>query len=767
MSNSQELLEGMNDKQAEAVVTTEGPLLVMAGAGSGKTRVLTHRVAYLIEEKGVLPWNILAITFTNKAAKEMQERVGKLLGESANDVWVSTFHALCVRILRRDIEKIGYNRAFTIADTSEQRTLMKRICGELNIDTKKFDPRSILSEISNAKNALLTPAEYSDKANSMFENMVARAYKLYQQELEANQALDFDDLIMKTIELFEQDQETLEFYQNKFHYIHVDEYQDTNDAQYRLVNLLARGYQNLCVVGDADQSIYGWRGANMNNILNFEHDYPQAKTVMLEQNYRSTQNILDAANEVIVNNVNRRKKKLWTENGQGEKISYYRAQSEHDEAQFIVAKIKEEREKYGYHYNDFAILYRTNAQSRVIEETFLKSSVPYTMVGGHKFYDRKEIRDVLAYLTLIVNPQDSMSFTRVVNTPKRGIGMTSVEHLREFANDNHWSLLQAAENVDIANQITSRTRNKIAAFGDLMKNLTKQAEYLSLTDLTDQILELSGYNKMLDQDKNLEAQARRENLDEFKSVTQEYDEKHKDDEGDNIQKITNFLADLALVSDQDDVDEQAPAVTLMTLHAAKGLEFPVVFLVGMEEGIFPLSRAVMEDDELEEERRLAYVGITRAKKKLYLTNAFSRLLYGRIQRNQPSRFVEEINPDLLQFENSDEGNDLNERKLPFGQGVKRSSWGNRKQAAATATTYSSQQHHYRDAGKKVKPITNTGTGADKVSWKTGDKVQHKKWGQGTVVKVSGTGNDMELDIAFPQQGVRRLLASFAPITKVD
>lgn len=754
MNNSQELLEGMNDKQAEAVVTTEGPLLVMAGAGSGKTRVLTHRVAYLIEEKGVLPWNILAITFTNKAAKEMQERVGKLLGESANDVWVSTFHALCVRILRRDIEKIGYNRAFTIADTSEQRTLMKRICGELNIDTKKFDPRSILSEISNAKNALLTPAEYSDKADSMFENMVARAYKLYQQELEANQALDFDDLIMKTIELFEQDPETLEFYQNKFHYIHVDEYQDTNDAQYRLVNLLAKGYQNLCVVGDADQSIYGWRGANMNNILNFEHDYPQAKTVMLEQNYRSTQNILDAANEVIVNNVNRRKKKLWTENGQGEKISYYRAQSEHDEAQFIVSKIMEEREKHGYHYNDFAILYRTNAQSRVIEETFLKSSIPYTMVGGHKFYDRKEIRDVLAYLTLIVNPQDSMSFTRVVNTPKRGIGLTSVEHLREFANDNHWSLLQAAENVDIANQITSRTRNKIAEFGDLMRNLTKQAEYLNLTDLTEQILEQSGYNKMLDQDKNLEAQARRENLDEFKSVTQEYDEKHKDDGDDNIQKITNFLADLALVSDQDDVDEQAPAVTLMTLHAAKGLEFPVVFLVGMEEGIFPLSRAVMENDELEEERRLAYVGITRAKKKLYLTNAFSRLLYGRIQRNQPSRFVEEINPDLLQFENSSEGNDLNERKLPFGK------------TSATASTYRSQ-HDYRHAGKRVKPITNTGTGADKVSWKTGDKVQHKKWGQGTVVKVSGTGNDMELDIAFPQQGVKRLLASFAPITKVD
>lgn len=746
----------MNDKQAEAVKATEGPLLVMAGAGSGKTRVLTHRVAYLIEEKGVLPWNILAITFTNKAAREMKERVGKLLGESARDVWVSTFHALCVRILRRDIEKLNFNRAFTIADTSEQRTLMKRICSELNIDTKKFDPRSILSAISNAKNALQTPDEYAKEANGMFEQLVARAYKLYQQELEANQSLDFDDLIMKTIELFEQDPETLEFYQDKFHYIHVDEYQDTNDAQYKLVNLLAQKYHNLCVVGDADQSIYGWRGANMNNILNFERDYPNAHTVMLEQNYRSTQTILDAANEVIKNNVQRKKKNLWTENGKGDKISYYRAQNEHDEAQFIVSKIKEEHDQHGYNFNDFAVLYRTNAQSRMIEETFLKSSVPYTMVGGHKFYDRKEIRDVLGYLTLIVNPQDSISFTRVVNTPKRGIGMTSVEHLREFADENHWSLLQAAENVDIANTISTRTRTKIDQFGQLMRDLTKQAEFLNLTDLTEEILERSGYNKSLKDDRSLEAQTRRENLDEFKSVTKEYDEQHKDDDDSNLQKVTNFLADLALVSDQDDVDEQAPAVTLMTLHAAKGLEFPVVFLVGMEEGIFPLSRAIMEDDELEEERRLAYVGITRAKKKLYLTNAFSRLLYGRIQRNQPSRFVEEINPDLLQFENGDGEPSLNGQKLPFGGD------------AATATTYHHQQkHQYRSAGKRVKPVTNTGTGADKVSWKTGDKVSHKKWGQGTVVKVSGSGNDMELDIAFPDQGVKRLLAGFAPIKKVD
>lgn len=753
--NNQALLEGMNDKQQEAVLTTEGPLLVMAGAGSGKTRVLTHRIAYLIEEKEVLPWNILAITFTNKAAKEMQERVGKLLGESARDIWVSTFHALCVRILRRDIEKLGYNRAFTIADTSEQRTLMKRICNELNIDPKKFDPRSILSAISNAKNALQTPEQYEQVANSMFEKMVARAYKIYQRELEANQSMDFDDLIMKTIELFEKDQETLEFYQDKFQYIHVDEYQDTNDAQYKLVNMLAQGYKNLCVVGDADQSIYGWRGANMNNILNFEHDYPQAKTVMLEQNYRSTQTILDAANKVIENNVYRKKKNLWTENGKGEKISYYRAQNEHDEAQFIVANIEKERQKNHYHYNDFAILYRTNAQSRMIEETLMKSSVPYTMVGGHKFYDRKEIRDILAYLTLIVNPQDSMSFERVVNTPKRGIGLTSVDHLREFANENGWSLLTAAENIDVANEITSRTKAKIDDFAQIMKDLSSQAQHLTITELTDEILEKTGYTKSLKQDKNLEAQARLENLEEFKSVTQEYDHQHEGENVDPLQKIVNFLADLALVSDQDDVDEQAPAVTLMTLHAAKGLEFPVVFLVGMEEGIFPLARALQEDDELEEERRLAYVGITRAKKKLYLTNAYSRLLYGRIQRNPTSRFVEEISSELLEYENEDPMKIAGKQKLPFDQ------------AAATATTYQSQKkHQYRSAGKRVQPITNTGTGADQVSWKTGDKVTHKKWGEGTVVKVSGEGSNMELDIAFPQQGVKRLLASFAPITRV-
>lgn len=751
-----QLLQGMNDKQAEAVLTTEGPLLVMAGAGSGKTRVLTHRVAYLIEEQGVNPWNILAITFTNKAAREMQERVGKLLGESARDIWVSTFHALCVRILRRDIDKLGYNRAFTIADTSEQRTLMKRICSELNVDTKKYDPRAILSAISNAKNAMQTATDYAalnSHANNPLNQIVAKAYVLYQKELENSQALDFDDLIMKTIELFEKDPETLEYYQNKFHYIHVDEYQDTNDAQYQLVTLLAAKYKNLCVVGDADQSIYGWRGANMNNILNFERDYPEAHTVMLEQNYRSTQTILKAANEVIANNLVRKEKNLWTENGTGDKISYYRAQNEHDESQFVVSKIQAEISEHGYHYNDFAVLYRTNAQSRMIEETFMKSTVPYTMVGGHKFYDRKEIRDILAYLTLIVNPRDAMSFERVVNTPKRGIGPGSVDKLRQFANENGWSLLEAAQNVTLANAISARIRAKIEDFGRLMADLTKEADYLTITELTDEILTKSGYLQMLKAENDLQVQTRQENLEEFKSVTQEYDQKHGEDEGDNRQKLMNFLSDLALVSDQDDVDEEAPKVTLMTLHAAKGLEFPVIFLVGMEEGIFPLYRSLSNEKELEEERRLAYVGITRAKRKLYLTNAYSRMLYGRVQRNQPSQFVEEINDDLIKFENADSSSKAKSMNTPFAK------------AAAQATTFTAQRraHGLKHSAKQE----STGTGADKKAWKVGDKVQHKKWGQGMVVSVNGSGNDMELDIAFPNEGVKRLLAQFAPITKVN
>lgn len=749
----QSALDGMNEQQRQAVLTTEGPLLVMAGAGSGKTRVLTHRIAYLIEEQGVLPWKILAITFTNKAAREMQERLTKLLGPSASDIWVSTFHALCVRILRRNIDKLGYNTAFTIADPGEQRTLMKRIFKEMNLDPKKFEPRNFLSAISNAKNALETPAAYQAKYQDSYRKLVGEAYGRYQKELEANQTLDFDDLIMKTIELFKTEPATLAYYQDKFNYIHVDEYQDTNDAQYQLVHQLAAKYENLCVVGDADQSIYGWRGANMNNILNFEKDYPTAQTIMLEQNYRSTQTILDAANQVIANNVNRKDKKLWTQNGQGDKISYYRAQSEHDEAYYVVKQIEKQRQAHGYAYGDFAILYRTNAQSRLIEETFMKSSIPYTMVGGHKFYDRMEIRDLLGYLTLVANPDDSLSFERVVNVPKRGIGATSLNKLRQFAADMGWSLMKAAENVELANQISPSVKKKLTGFAEEMQQLQTQAANLTLTELTDAILTQTGYRASLQAvaNKDLQAQTRLENLEEFKSVTQEFDQKHGDEVTTTQEQLTQFLTDLALVSPQDELEDQTNTVTLMTLHAAKGLEFPVVFLIGMEEGIFPLARAKENPEEAEEERRLAYVGITRAKQKLYLTNANSRVLYGRIQRNPASEFVTEISDDLLQQDNP-----VVRSKAPFTR-LKQG----HSTRLATTTTYAAKQTH------STKQVANQGTGAEKGNWQAGDKVMHKKWGQGTVVAVNGTGTDMELDIAFPNEGVRRLLASFAPIKKVE
>jgi len=747
----EELLTGMNDKQTEAVLQTEGPLLVLAGAGSGKTRVLTHRVAYLIEHNNVMPWRILAITFTNKAAKEMRERVIKLLGPDGNDVWVSTFHALCVRILRRDADKLGYNRAFTIADPGEQRTLIKRVLQQQNLDIKKFDPRSVLGAISNAKNALQTPAMMREAAGNPFETTVATVYESYQRELQANQAMDFDDLIMLTIKLFNQDADVLGYYQDKFQYIHVDEYQDTNDAQYTLVNLLAKKHGNLCVVGDGDQSIYGWRGANMENILNFEHDYPDAHVTLLEQNYRSTKTILRAANDVIQRNVNRKKKDLWTDNAEGEPISYYRGQNENDEAHYVVAKIQEEREQNHHDYGDFAILYRTNAQSRVIEETLVKANIPYTMVGGHKFYDRKEIRDVLAYLTLVANPADSMSLERIINEPKRGIGATSVEKLRDFAEMNDWTELEATQNISLATTLSARVRTAMEKFGLTLKHVQDRAATMSVSDMTSELLDQTGYMAALKASKNLEAETRIENIEEFLSVTQKFDDDWDNADHDETEdRLVEFLADLALVSAQDDVEEEPAEVTLMTLHAAKGLEFPVIFLMGLEEGIFPLSRAMLEDDELEEERRLAYVGITRAQEKLYLTNAYSRMLYGRRQTNPQSRFVTEIAPELLHLDYSETKSGLtpSRRDVPFA----------RRTASAVAKPY---------AGKTGRVSEPTGTGAGKVSWTIGDKASHKKWGVGTVVKVNGTGEDAELDIAFPEQGIKRLLAAFAPIKRVD
>lgn len=752
MSSKERLLNGMNPKQKEAVVCTEGPLLLMAGAGSGKTRVLTHRIAYLIEEKGINPWNILAITFTNKAAKEMKERVKGLMGIEGEDVWVSTFHSMCVRILRRDVDHIGYSRNFTIIDSSEQLTLMKRVLKELNIDPKKYDPRSILGAISNAKNGLLTPADYQETQGDFFTQIVGRCYEIYQKELRQNQCMDFDDLIMNTIRLFKENPEALAFYQNKFQYIHVDEYQDTNHAQYTLVNMLAARFKNLCVVGDADQSIYGWRGADMQNILDFEKDYPEAEVILLEQNYRSTKTILEAANQVIQNNRNRRDKSLWTENHEGPRIKYYRGQTERDEGQFVVREIQNQIANEGRDYGDFAVLYRTNAQSRAVEDILVKSNIPYTMVGGHKFYDRKEIKDILAYLSAIANPDDSISLERIINVPKRGVGPGSLDKLRQFAELHGFPLLEAAQNIELSN-VTGKAAKELGKFGQIMAEFHQMIPYLTITELTEEILEKSGYKEELRIQNTLESQARLENLEEFLTVTKEFDKQYanrSEEEGDAPEdKLSIFLNDLALFSDLDNYEEETTQVTLMTLHAAKGLEFPVVFLVGMEENLFPLSRSLMEESELEEERRLAYVGITRAEEKLYFTNAFSRTLYGRTQYNQASRFVAEIESDLLEGTSARPAQPI--------------------QSNTSRGTFNPKVFKpiYQQA-QSAKPAVSTKkeTGGDASDWKAGDKVSHKKWGTGTVVRVSGKAKDMELDVAFAQQGVKRLLAAFAPIEKI-
>lgn len=786
MSVNSPLLNGMNPRQSQAVTTTQGPLLLMAGAGSGKTRVLTHRVAYLIEECYVNPWNILAITFTNKAAREMKERIHHLLGDVAESVWISTFHSMCVRILRREVETIGYSRNFTILDSSEQLALMKRIVKELNLDPKKHEPRGILAAISNAKNAMQTADDYASLAGAdYFKQTVAKCYARYQDVLRENQCMDFDDLIMNTIELFRQSPDTLRHYQNKFQYIHVDEYQDTNHAQYLLVNMLARGFQNICVVGDADQSIYGWRGADMQNILDFEKDYPDAQVILLEQNYRSTKNILKAANQVIENNVNRKKKNLWTENETGEKIQYYRGDNERHEAQFIVKEINDHIQKQRKNYGDFAILYRTNTQSRVVEEMLLKSSIPYKMVGGQKFYERKEIRDILAYLAMIANPQDSLSFARVVNVPKRGIGATSVEKFREFAQLHGMSMLEACESVALSN-VSGKAAKELAKFGEMMDGFAKMQTYLSITELTEEILAKTGYLEALKNENTIEANARIDNLNEFLTVTQAFDQQFaQSPEYENVEddeKLSLFLNDLALVSDIDSLEEEATQVTLMTLHAAKGLEFPIVFLVGMEEGLFPLLRANDDEADMEEERRLAYVGITRAEEELYITNAISRTIYGRTQFNRPSRFVEEIEEELLEPIGTYAKRQLqsgDEFKASFGQGMSAADFMKSRQnqsSANSSSTYGNrsygqtqnrptyQKPQYQTIAKKTFP--NTATSKANVSWQAGDKVNHKKWGVGTVVKVHENNGDYELDIAFPGQGIKRLLASFAPIEKI-
>ncbi|QIW53647.1 DNA helicase PcrA [Lactococcus raffinolactis] len=758
------LLQGMNERQAEAVQTTEGPLLIMAGAGSGKTRVLTHRIAYLIEEKMVNPWNILAITFTNKAAREMRERAIDL-NPRTQDTLIATFHSMCVRILRRDADHIGYNRNFTIVDPGEQRTLMKRILKDLNVDPKKFTERTILGTISNSKNDLVTAESYAKNANDLYTEIVAKAYKRYETELKRSESMDFDDLIMNTILLFDKNPDVLAYYQGKFQYIHVDEYQDTNHAQYQLVQLLARRFKNLCVVGDADQSIYGWRGADMQNILDFEQDYPEAKVVLLEENYRSTKTILQAANEVINNNKKRRPKKLWTQNADGENIIYHRSGDEREEANFVAGQINHELQENKRQYSDFAVLYRTNAQSRAIEEALLKSNIPYTMVGGTKFYSRKEIRDVVAYLNVIANVRDNISFERIVNEPKRGVGPKALETLRDFAAQQNVSLLEASRDVTLSS-LKGKAASELFNLAHTLLNLADDVDQFTITELVEKVLDKTTYKKALEvQTTSLEAQNRLENIEEFLTVTKSFDDKESENavEGETgLDKLSRFLNDLSLVADTDSYDETSQ-VTLMTLHAAKGLEFPVVFLVGMEEGVFPLSRQAEDEDELEEERRLAYVGITRAEEVLYVTNASSRMLFGRSSYNQPSRFLREIDDDLLTYTGQ-----ARKANTSFNATYKSSSTSSRSQFGSGVSLADAIKGR-KSAVSSVGSVSARQGATDKTvgDWSIGDTAHHKKWGDGTVLDVSGTGSNMELKIAFPEVGLKRLLAQMAPIEKVE
>ncbi|MEJ7442611.1 DNA helicase PcrA [Staphylococcus warneri] len=726
------LVKNMNAEQSEAVRTTEGPLLIMAGAGSGKTRVLTHRIAYLLDEKDVSPYNILAITFTNKAAKEMKARVEQLVGEEAQVIWMSTFHSMCVRILRRDADRIGIERNFTIIDPTDQKSVIKDVLKNENIDSKRFEPRMFIGAISNLKNELKTPEDAQKEANDYHSQMVATVYKGYQRQLSRNEALDFDDLIMTTINLFERVPEALEYYQNKFQYIHVDEYQDTNKAQYTLIKLLANKFKNLCVVGDSDQSIYGWRGADIQNILSFEEDYPDAKTIFLEQNYRSTKTILNAANEVIKNNTERKPKGLWTANTGGDKINYYEATTERDEAEYVVREIMK-HQRNGKKYSDMAILYRTNAQSRVLEETFMKSNIPYTMVGGQKFYDRKEIKDLLSYLRVIANSNDDISLQRIINVPKRGVGPSSVEKIQTYAVQNNISMFDALGEVDFIG-LSKKVTQECIAFYEMIQNLIKEQEFLEISEIVEEVLVKSGYRDMLDREQTLESRSRLENLDEFMSVPKDYEENTPLEE----QSLINFLTDLSLVADIDEADTES-GVTLMTMHSAKGLEFPIVFIMGMEESLFPHIRAIKSDDdhEMEEERRICYVAITRAEETLYITNATTRMLFGSSQSNMPSRFLKEIPEDLME-----------------------SHYGSKRQTIQPKAKPTQKRGFSKRTTSSKKQVTSS-------DWKVGDKVTHKAWGEGMVSNVNEKNGSVELDIIFKSEGPKRLLAQFAPIEKKE
>ena len=725
------LLTGLNKEQQQAVQHTEGPLLILAGAGSGKTKVLTVRIAHLLAQ-GVNPYEILAITFTNKAAKEMKSRVEGLVGDVANRIWLSTFHSFCAKFLRFELDNfLGYNSNFTIYDTSDSQAVIKAALKALNLDDKYYPVGAMIGAISDAKNKLLFASDFRKQARDFYQQKVADVYEYYERELRKNNALDFDDLLLVAVKLLQSNEAVLDKYSKRFRYVMIDEYQDTNHAQYLLAKLLASHWKNIAVVGDADQSIYAWRGADIQNILDFEKDYPNCTSIKLEQNYRSTKIILDAANAVIENNEGRPKKNLWTDKTEGAKIQHFTAQSEHEEAAFIGDTIAKKHDIHGVPYGDMAILYRTNAQSRVLEEALIKRALPYTMVGGTKFYDRKEIKDVLAYLRVLYNPFDDLSLLRIINVPKRSIGATTVAKLQDYARANGTSLFMTLTQLHLVDTIKGKTKEKLEEFGILIFTLVAEMEDKTVLDILESILDRTGYLAQLEESTDPQDQARAENIGELLSVAKDFQDTNP------TGTVEDFLEQVALVNDVDSFEQEESKVTLMTLHAAKGLEFPIVFLGGLEEGLFPHSRTLMNPEEIEEERRLAYVGITRAEKELYISNATTRTVFGRTSSYLPSRFIDEIPEELVDGLRA-------KRKVP--DDIKRHV----------------PQHMSVTSRPVTKPIVRNEVIAD---WKVGDTAIHSKWGNGKVINVAGEGAGMKLTIEFPTQGVRVVMAKFAPVKK--
>ena len=725
------LLTGLNKEQQQAVQHTEGPLLILAGAGSGKTKVLTVRIAHLLGQ-GVNPYEILAITFTNKAAKEMKSRVEGLVGDVANRIWLSTFHSFCAKFLRFELDNfLGYNSNFTIYDTSDSQAVIKAALKALNLDDKYYPVGAMIGAISDAKNKLLFASDFRKQARDFYQEKVADVYEYYERELRKNNALDFDDLLLVAVKLLQSNEAVLDKYSKRFRYVMIDEYQDTNHAQYLLAKLLASHWKNIAVVGDADQSIYAWRGADIQNILDFEKDYPNCTSIKLEQNYRSTKIILDAANAVIENNEGRPKKNLWTDKTEGAKIQHFTAQSEHEEAAFIGDTIAKKHDIHGVPYGDMAILYRTNAQSRVLEEALIKRALPYTMVGGTKFYDRKEIKDVLAYLRVLYNPFDDLSLLRIINVPKRSIGATTVAKLQDYARANGTSLFMTLTQLHLVDTIKGKTKEKLEEFGILIFTLVAEMEDKTVLDILESILDRTGYLAQLEESTDPQNQARAENIGELLSVAKDFQDTNPNG------TVEDFLEQVALVNDVDSFEQEESKVTLMTLHAAKGLEFPIVFLGGLEEGLFPHSRTLMNPEEIEEERRLAYVGITRAEKELYISNATTRTVFGRTSSYLPSRFIDEIPEELVDGLRA-------KRKVP--DDIKRHV----------------PQHMSVTSRPVTKPIVRNEVIAD---WNIGDTAIHSKWGNGKVINVAGEGAGMKLTIEFPTQGVRVVMAKFAPVKK--